>query len=206
MSLDAVSTHRILVNLWKFFLMLVGGLFALRHLKRGLYRALVVLQCNGLFSVSALHAIGRLVAAFLYILPLLVVLRIVGFRVSGVLDTFAGFRAVLAVGMVAVWTILGRITATFSMLIRCPYAPAPQIAPDGMKGKALDNLSDTEAEESQGGRTSIPNRRFSQKPRRRRPLPVPATIMLSPPRRAAVVGGEERGPGVRAWRACAGVA
>lgn len=196
MQLDVVSYHRVLVNLWKPFLVLVGGLFVLRYLKRGLYRALVLLQRNSRFSVSALHAVGRFLTALLYILLLLVTLRIAGFQVSGVLDTFAGFLAVLGVGMVAVWTILSNITATFFMLIWRPYQLGQhiEVLPDGIKGKVLDNnLMYTEVEESQGSTVLIPNNLFFQRYVRRLPLPVKATVMLSAQLRAGVVGTEDEG-------------
>ena len=196
MLLSVPSSHRVLVNLWKPFLVLVGGLFVLRYLKRGLYRALVLLQRNSLFSAGTLHAIGRFVTVLLYALLVLVVLRIAGFPVSGVLDTFTGFLAVLGVGMVAVWTILSNITATFFMLIWRPYQLGQhiEVLPDGIKGKVLDsNLMYTEVEESHGSTVLIPNNLFFQKYVRRLPLPVKSTVLLSAQLRAGVVGGEDEG-------------
>jgi small-conductance mechanosensitive channel len=192
------SSHRVLVNLWKPFLVLVGGLFVLRYLKRGLYQALVLRQRNSLFSAGTLHAIGRYVTVLLYVLLVLAALRIAGFPVSGVLDTFTGFLAVLGVGLVAVGTILGNITATFFMWIWRPYQLGQpiKVLPDGIEGKVRDSpLMDIEVEEPHGRTVLIPNNLFFQKYVRRLPLPVQSTVRLPARLRAGVVGGEdEDGP------------
>lgn len=104
--------HQVLAKLWKPFLVLTGGLFTLRYVKRGLFRALARLPRNHVFSVGAPHTVGRFTTVMLYALLELVALRLAGFQVMGVLDTFAGFLAVLGVGMVAVWAILSNITAS----------------------------------------------------------------------------------------------
>ncbi len=190
----SVSYHAVLVNLWKPVLVFAGGLFVLHYLKRGLYRGLVLLQRNRAFSAGALHAVGRFATVLLYILLVLVTLRMAGFEVTGVLDTFAGFLAVLGVGMVAVWTILSNITATLFMVIWRPYQLGQhiEILPDGVKGKVLDsNLMYTEVEESQGTTVLIPNNLFFQKYVRRIPLPVKSTVLLSAQLRAALVASEE---------------
>ncbi|MHB1512206.1 MAG: hypothetical protein ACYCTF_02205 [Acidiferrobacter sp.] len=196
MQLDAVSTHRVLVNLWKPFLVLVGGLFVLRSLKRDLNRALALLPRNSLFSVMALHAIGRFIIALLYTPLLLVTRRIAGFQLSGALDTFAGFLTVLGAGMVVVWSILRHITATFIVLIwrPCRLGLPIEVAPDGIQGKDCDsNRMYAEVEESQGSTVLIPDKLFFQKYVHRLLLPAKATVMLSTPLRAGVVAGEDEG-------------
>ncbi len=196
MQLDAVSTHRVLINLWKPFLVLVGGLFVLRSIKRGLYRALGLWQCNRLFSANALRAIGRFIIALLYTPPLLATRRIAGFQLSGALDTFAGLLAVLGASMVAVRNILSNITATFFMLIWRPYRLGPpiEVVPDGIRSKDCDsNRMYAPVEAPHGSTVLIPNNLFFQKYVCRLPLSVKVTVMLSTPRRAGVVCGEDEG-------------
>ncbi len=189
-----VSPHHLLVNLWKPVLVLGGGLVFLNYVKRGLFRSLAFVQRRAALSVGSVHAIGRFATVTLYVLLVLIALRMAGFQVTGILDTFAGFLAVLGVGMVAVWTMLSNITATFLMLIWKPYelGQCIEILPDGIKGKVLDsNLMFTEIEEQQGTSVLVPNNLFFQRYVRRAPLPVEATVLLSAQLRAGLAAREE---------------
>lgn len=191
-----MTYHQVLVNLWKPLLTLMGGLFFLGYVKRGLFRALARLQRGRVFSVGALHAVGRFTTVTLYVLLGLLALRLAGFQVTGVLDTFAGFLAVLGVGMVAVWTILSNITASFLMLVWRPYQLGQhiEIIPDGVKGKVIDsNLMYTEIEEAQGTTVLVPNNLFFQKHVRRTPLPAESTVLLSAQLRAGLISPGDDG-------------
>ena len=198
MPLSVPSSHRVLVHLRKPFLVLVGGLFVLRSLKRGLYQAPVLRQRDRLYSAGTVHAIARSVTVLLHVLLVLVALRIAGLPVSGVLDTFTGFLAVLGIGLLAVGTIFGNITAPFFMWIWRPYqfGQPIEVLPDGIEGKVLDSpLMDIETEGPRGRTVLIPDTLFFPKCVRRLPLPVQSAVWLSARHRAGVVGGEdEDGP------------
>ncbi len=196
MQPDAVSYHRVLINLWKPFLALVGGPFVLRSLKRGLYRAPASLRRNSLFAVGAPHMIGRFGAVVLHVPLALIALRVAGFPATGVLATFAGLLAVLGAGMVAVRTIPSAITATVFMLMRRPYPLGQHVEalPDGVKGEVPDNaLVYAGVQGSRGRAGLVPNGPFFQKGARRLPLPVRSTVMASPRLRAGGVGDQGEG-------------
>ena len=99
--------------------------------------------------------------------------------------------AMIAIGFVAVWSVLSNVSCTVIMLIARPFNIGDEIefAGEPIKGRVVDlNFVYTTLQDEEGRLQQIPNNLFFQKMIKRRlnPLPVTLAAQLSSKQRAQI--------------------
>lgn len=141
-------------------LVLLGGAIVIVVIQRLVRRMLHHTRRHIPLSVDTLMLVQRGSAALLWTILLLVALRTWGVNVNGIWAVLVSMLAVVGVGLLAVWTMVSNITASFFIWIWKPYSLGQQveILPDGVKGRAVNrNLMFTELREEDGHVLVIPN-------------------------------------------------
>lgn len=121
---------------------------------------------------SIFKAVSRWI---IFIIGLLIVLQLLGIPVSHVFATLSAMLVLVAVGFVAVWSVLSNILCSFLLLLSPPFSFGDEIElkePDkekGVRGKVINlNLFYTTLQASMNGVEStetfrIPNTMFFQR-------------------------------------------
>ncbi len=142
-------------------------------LDRLVLTTLVALHTSGRLPESTVHIIRRWVRGVLTIIVGLLVVAIAGFEVKSLWALLATFLGLVAIGFVAVWSILSNILATLIILIWRPFNVGERITvlPEGLEGQVIDiNFMYTTLKSDGGSKVAIPNNFFAQKFVRRQPL------------------------------------
>ncbi|RJP35699.1 MAG: hypothetical protein C4547_09225 [Phycisphaerales bacterium] len=96
----------------------------------------------------------------------LILIAIAGWKVESLWTFFTTLLAMVAIGFVAVWSILSNLLATLVILIWKPFNVGEEVEllPEGLSGEVVDiNFMYTILENADGGRTAVPNSLFAQK-------------------------------------------
>ncbi len=128
--------------------------------------ALATLQRLDRLPESTTRIARRWFRGLLILLATLACVAIAGFQVESVWSFITTALALVAVGFVAVWSILSNILATFVILIWRPFYVGERIelVPDGVAGRVIDiNFIYTILRTDEGERISVPNNMFAQK-------------------------------------------
>lgn len=132
-------------------------------------------------SLAMLHRQQRLSEATYFLLrrilrwifvPVVLLLMLQQFNVlENVWATLTTVLAMVAIGFVAVWSVLSNIFCSLVLMITRPFSVGDTIdvPSDNLQGKVIDfNLMFTTLRDEQGDLIQIPNNLFFQKPIRRR--------------------------------------
>jgi len=139
---------------------------------RLVYSALYSLQVAGRVPASTSSIIRRWVRGALALLATLFIVAIAGYQIANIWTLMATVMAMVAVGFVAVWSVLSNIMSTLIILIWRPFNVGEEIdiQPEGIKGQVVDiNFMYTVLKGEGNERTSVPNTLFLQKFIRRKP-------------------------------------
>lgn len=101
----------------------------------------------------------------------ILLLGIFGFNLGGLWTMISTTLAMVAIGFVAVWSILSNISCTLMILLFRPFSIGDQLEFPGedIQGKAIDlNFLYTTLETTDGYRMQVPNNLFFQKTLKRR--------------------------------------
>ena len=141
--------------------------------------AVYAVACRGLNRLQSRRALAPPVAAMLklFLRWTLVILAVfLLLSTFGVLENvwaaFLAILAIVAVGFVAMWSVLSNAFCTLLLLIYKPFQVGDRIAipADDLEGKVVDlNLMFTTLDAGDGGLLRVPNNHFFQKVIRRIP-------------------------------------
>ncbi len=168
MSAFALDWHQLLPSL---IIFAVGALLVML-VQRALRRALARASRHTPMSAETALTLQRVSAGALWLLLVLLTLRHLGVNVDGLWALMVSTLAVIGVGLLAVWTMVSNITASFFIWIWRPYELGERIEliPDGIKGRAVDrSLMFTVIREEDGSTLMVPNNLFFQRIIRRAP-------------------------------------
>lgn len=148
-------------------LILIGAL-ALNFV---LCRALKVLGRRTRFSEQEMVPVYRVIRWVIFVAALVLILGAFGFNVGGLWGVFSTIFAMIAIGFVAVWSVLSNILCTLIIMIFRPFSVGDEIefAGEPVKGRVKDlNFIYTTLDGGDGSVMQIPNNLFFQKVIRRR--------------------------------------
>ncbi len=139
---------------------------------RIIYSALYTLYVSGRMPESTTNIIRRWMRGLLATITILFIVAIAGYEISNIWTFLATMMAMIAVGFVAVWSVLSNILSTFIILIWRPFNVGEEIdiQPEGIKGEVVDiNFMYTILKSEDDDHTTVPNSLFLQKFIRRTP-------------------------------------
>ena len=128
--------------------------------------ALRALQHSGRLPESTANISCRWVRSLLVVLALLAIVAIAGFEVGSIWQFITALLAMVAIGFVAVWSMLSNVLATLVILIWRPFNVGEWITllPEEIEGQVVDiNFIYTILRGADGTRTAVPNNLFAQK-------------------------------------------
>jgi small-conductance mechanosensitive channel len=137
-------------------------------------RVLLGFQRSNNFNESLLIPISGLIKWFIIVLVILLICRQFGISITVILTSLSGILLLVAIGFVAVWSVLSNVSCSFLLLVFPPFSFGDTIEikdPDkesGMKGKviALNLFYTTLKSIDENGKESlirVPNNLFFQR-------------------------------------------
>jgi small-conductance mechanosensitive channel len=159
--------QKLLVAVPPFFAVIGGALLMNLLLGRGLQ----LIAHKAAFDLSALTPVYKLGRWLINGGALVLLLGVLGFNLGGIWAMMATVVGMVAIGFVAVWSVLSNALCTLIILICRPFEVGDEIALAGepVQGKVADlNLIYTTLREPEGGLIQIPNNLFLQKVVKRR--------------------------------------
>jgi small-conductance mechanosensitive channel len=171
-----------------FALLVLVGAAAARLL---LGRMLKVLADRTRLEPADLLPLKTVLNSLLYVVATVLVLTAFGANLGGLWAILSTILAMVAIGFVAVWSLLSNISCTLIILFFRPFAIGDEIEFTGepVKGKVVDlNFLYTTLRTEDGGFIQIPNNMFFQKSIKRRPGASPTSLaqQLNRPQAAEV--------------------
>ncbi len=142
-------------------------------LDRVIYAALVTLGRTGKLPESTTRLIGRWTRGGIFLLAILTIIAIAGWKVDSIFTFVTTLLAMVAIGFVAVWSILSNFLVTMVLLVWKPFnvGEEVEILPEAISGQVVDiNFMYTTLRSEDGKMTAVPNSMFVQKLIRRTPL------------------------------------
>ncbi len=137
------------------------------------FAALYTLYRSGRLPISTVNIIRRWARGVLTVLVALIVVALAGFKIDSLWTFLTAILAMVAIGFVAVWSILSNVLATLVILIWRPFNVGERIEvlPEGIEGQVIDiNFVYTILKSEDGKKMAIPNNLFVQKFIRRNSL------------------------------------
>lgn len=124
------------------------------------------LRQTGRLPESTTRLFQRWARGLIVVISGLTLIAIAGWRVESLWTFVTTLLAMIAIGFVAVWSILSNLLATLVILIWKPFNVGEEIEllPEGLSGQVVDiNFMYTILESDGGARTAVPNSLFAQK-------------------------------------------
>jgi small-conductance mechanosensitive channel len=134
-------------------------------------RALLLIARRTSFTEQEIKPIRRTVKWVISIVALVLVFGAFGLNIGGMWGVLSTVLAMVAIGFVAVWSVLSNTLCTLIIMIFRPFAVGDEIefAGDPVKGRVIDlNFIFTTLDAGDGTVMQIPNNLFFQKVLRRR--------------------------------------
>jgi hypothetical protein len=128
--------------------------------------ALITLHQTGRLPESTTRIFRRWMRGLLVVLVVLSFIAIGGWQIDSIWTFLTTVLAMVAIGFVAVWSILSNLLATLVILVWRPFNVGEeiQLLPEGVAGRVVDiNFMYTVLKAEDGSRTSVPNSLFAQK-------------------------------------------
>lgn len=133
---------------------------------RIIFSALYSLYVSGRMPQSTTNIIRRWVRGLLTLITVLFIIAFAGYEIADLWTFLATMMAMIAVGFIAVWSVLSNILSTLIILIWRPFNVGEEIdiQPEGIKGEVVDiNFMYTVLKTEDDDRTTVPNSLFMQK-------------------------------------------
>ena len=153
---------RLVASLPAVLLVLVGAYVA--HFF--MLRAMRLLAKHSDLAERETRPISRALDWIIFIAALVLIFNVFGFNLGGVWTMLTTVLAMIAVGFVAVWSVLSNVLCTILILITRPFSIGDEIEflGDPTKGRVVDlNFIFTTLAAEDGGEIRIPNNLFFQK-------------------------------------------
>lgn len=172
-------------------------------------RILGVLASRTYLTDDDLMPFRRILSWVVRALALILILGVLGFQIGGIWAMLSTILGLVAIGFVAVWSILSHTTATFLLLLLRPFHVGDDLefAGEPVRGRVIDlNFFFTTLIDHDGVLHQIPNNLFFQKSIKRRKntpllslaaqlnLPHPAEVTLPPDYGKSDPGGKVAPP------------
>jgi small-conductance mechanosensitive channel len=146
-------------------------------------KAISVIARRARFTQQEVTPIRRLTGWLIFVVALVLVFGALGFNVGGLWTALTTVFAMIAIGFVAVWSVLSNTLCTVIILISRPFAVGDEIEFPGesIKGRVENlNFIYTTLACEDGSVLQIPNNLFFQKTIRRRysAAPVPLAYRM----------------------------
>lgn len=186
-------------------LLIVIGAFVLNLL---VGRAMALLARRTNLNELDVLPIRNLVRWLVRLVALILILGVFGFQIGGIWAMLSTVLGLIAIGFVAVWSLISHTSATMLILFLRPFQVGDdvEIAGEPVRGRVLDiNFFFTTLVDHDGVLQQIPNNLFFQKTLKRRknvpPVSLaaqlnshqPAAVELPPPPVVAVAGEAKPG-------------
>ena len=143
-------------------LVIVGAIILRLVLSRGL--TLAVRRTR--LEETHVRPLRPIISGAITLGAILVVLGVFGFNIGGLWTVFSTILAMVAIGFVAVWSVLSNLTGTVIILVTRPFAIGDLVEFPGeqVKGKVIDlTFVHTTLRAEDGALLRIPNTLFFQK-------------------------------------------
>lgn len=167
---------------WSVVMLTLGVVVGAVIVDRVLFTTMHTLHVTGRMPETTANMIRRWSRTLLAVVTVLAVIALAGYQVTNLWTFLTTLVAMLAVGFVAVWSVLSNIMATLIILFWKPFNIGEQIdiQPEGITGRAVDiNFMYTLLRGENGELTTVPNSLFMQKFIRRTPAGEAATRSLA---------------------------
>jgi small-conductance mechanosensitive channel len=148
-------------------LVLIGAAAVQFILNRGL--TLVATRAN--LRPADILPIKKILKSILYLVTAILILTLFGVNLGGLWAILSTILAMVAIGFVAVWSLLSNVSSTVIILLFRPFSVGDELefAGEPVKGKVVDlNFLYTTLREEDGTLIQIPNNLFFQKSVKRR--------------------------------------
>jgi small-conductance mechanosensitive channel len=143
-------------------LVLFGGLIC----NLALGRALTLLARKTSLTDTDVLPLRKVARALVYGITFIIVLGVFGFELGGIWAMLSTVLAMIAIGFVAVWSMLSNKTATLLLLVLRPFriGDTVELQSENMKGRVTDiNFFLTTLLAEDGSTFQVPNNLFFQK-------------------------------------------
>lgn len=123
------------------------------------------------FTRQEIEPARSLITWMVYLAAMVFILQVLGLNISGMWTILSALFAMVAIGFVAMWSVLSNTLCTLIILIFRPFAVGDEIEFPGepVKGRVIDlNFIYTTLEAEPGVVIQIPNNLFFQKVLKRR--------------------------------------
>jgi len=153
-------------NAWDTVLGVLAILLALVIVDGLAHGALQRLEATRRLPTSVVRIGRRSLRAILAVVGVLVFVAVAGFETESLWSFVTATLAMIAIGFVAVWSILSNFLATLVLIVWRPFRVGEiiELIPDGVEGRVVDiNFMYTVLETKDGVMTSVPNNQFAQK-------------------------------------------
>lgn len=157
-------------------LTVIAGAFVLNLMLR---RGLGLLATKTSFARGELLPIEKLGRWLINGAALVLLLGVLGFNLGGIWAILATVVGMVAIGFVAVWSVLSNTLCTLIILVSRPFEIGDEVefAGDPVRGKVIDlNFIYTTLRAPDGSLLQVPNNLFLQKVIRRHPSAVGVTL------------------------------
>jgi nitrate reductase NapE component/MFS family permease len=138
---------------------------------RVIVAAMFALHRSGRLPESTTDLIRRWLRGALFVVTGLLLVAVGGWQISGLWTFLTTLLAMIAIGFVAVWSILSNLLATIVILIWRPFniGDRIEVLPEALEGQVVDlSFMYTVLRADDGSKLAIPNNFFAQKFIRRR--------------------------------------
>jgi small-conductance mechanosensitive channel len=135
-------------------------------------RGLAFLATRTRLAPAELLPLKKVLNSILYLITVVLILTVFGVNLGGLWAVMSTILAMVAIGFVAVWSLLSNVSSTLIILFFRPFAIGDELEFVGepVKGKVIDlNFLYTTLRAEDGAFIQIPNNLFFQKSLRRRP-------------------------------------
>ena len=163
---SAILPH--LVHALPSVLMIVVGAVLLNYF---FSRVLLFAARHARFTEAELGPVRRTVKWIISLVALVLVLGAFGLNIGGMWGIVSTILAMVAIGFVAVWSVLSNILCTLIILVFRPFSVGDEVefAGEPVKGRVVDlNFIYTTLDAGDGAVMQVPNNLFLQKVLRRR--------------------------------------
>lgn len=134
-------------------------------------RGLALLADRTSLAPSDLLPLKKVLKSVLYVATSILLLTVFGVNLGGLWAILSTLLAMVAIGFVAVWSLLSNISSTVIILLFRPFAIGDELefAGEPVRGKVVDlNFLYTTLRDDSGALLQIPNNLFFQKSLKRR--------------------------------------
>ncbi len=161
-------THRIITGL-PAAAAIAGGAIVLRI---ALTRGLALLADRTSLRQESVMPFSKAMSALITVAAIVLMLGVFGFNLGGLWAMLATVLGMIAIGFVAVWSVLSNMLCTVILLIFRPFAIGDEVefAAEPVRGQVVNlNFVFTTLRTEDGALLQIPNNLFFQKVIKRRP-------------------------------------